>query len=147
MAHIEKIWIKRARRGPMDARAGAILVKDRGLEGNTDQGGTRQVTLLGSERWQRAVDEVGAEVDPVVRRANLLVSGLELAETRGRTLRIGSCRLLVQGETRPCERMNEAHPGLLAALDADWGGGAYAEVLEGGEIAVGDVVAWESPQS
>ncbi|MHC4339657.1 MAG: MOSC domain-containing protein [Planctomycetota bacterium] len=147
MARLEKIWLKRARRGPMDARAGAGLVENRGLQENADQGGKRQVTLLDRERWQRAVEDVGAAVDPIVRRANLLVSGLNLAESRGRTLRIGTCKLLIQGETRPCERMNEVQPGLLAALDADWGGGAYAEVLEGGAIAVGDAVSWETPQS
>jgi hypothetical protein len=39
--------------------------------------------------------------------------------------------------------MEEALPGLRAVMYADWGGGAFGEVLEGGTIAVGDVVAWE----
>ena len=39
--------------------------------------------------------------------------------------------------------MDEAHAGLRAALKTDWGGGAYAEVLDDGEISVGDEVCWK----
>jgi MOSC domain-containing protein YiiM len=131
----------------MDVRPRATLVTGRGLEGNADQGGRRQVTLLGKERWAEADATMGTEVDPSIRRANLLVSGIDLAESQGRTLRIGACLLLIQGETLPCARMDASLPGLQAALLPNWGGGAYAEVLSGGEIALGDSVAWEAPQS
>ncbi len=40
--------------------------------------------------------------------------------------------------------MDQAHPGLRAALGDHWGRGAYAEVLDDGAIAVGDVVTWGS---
>ena len=39
--------------------------------------------------------------------------------------------------------MNEAHGGLRSTLRSDWGGGAYSEVVDGGEISVGDEVCWE----
>jgi len=39
--------------------------------------------------------------------------------------------------------MEEARRGLKAALRPHWRGGACAEVIEGGEIRVGDEVAWE----
>jgi hypothetical protein len=32
---------------------------------------------------------------------------------------------------------------LQAAMRPHWGGGAFGEVVEGGTISVGDVVAWE----
>jgi hypothetical protein len=40
--------------------------------------------------------------------------------------------------------MDEARPGLKALMYPDWGGGAFAEVLDDGRIAVGDAVRWEA---
>jgi MOSC domain-containing protein YiiM len=132
----------------MDPREQASLVAGRGLAGNANQGGRRQVTLLEAERWADAlaeIGELGAGLDPAARRANLLISGLRLERTRGRILRVGPCRLRIFTETTPCERMDEACPGLRQALRPEWRGGACAEVLDGGEIAVGDEVRWEQP--
>jgi MOSC domain-containing protein YiiM len=140
---LRAIFVKRMKRGPMDPKERAALVANRGIVGNANQGGRRQVTILEAERWAEATAELGSNLDPAARRANLLIANLRLEGTRGRVLAIGSCRFRILGETRPCERMDEALPGLRRAMDPDWRGGAFAEVLEGGEIAVGDAVAWE----
>jgi len=143
MGRLEAIWIKRAHRGPMDPATAAILVAGRGIAGNADQGRRRQVTLIEREVWDRLMAGLDGPVDPSARRANLMVSGVPLANTRERTLRIGKCRIRVRGETRPCERMDEALDGLREAMSADWGGGVFGEVLDDGEIHVGDPVVFE----
>ena len=145
MGRLERIWIKRVRRGPMDPTDAVEVRGGAGLVGNADQGGRRQITIIAVGDWDRTVEALGAAVDPGVRRANLLVSGIVLAHNRGRVLRVGGCRLRVHGETRPCERMDAAEPGLRAALDVEWRGGVFAEALEDGRIAVGDPVAWAEP--
>jgi MOSC domain-containing protein YiiM len=127
----------------MDRRGEGTLETARGLAGNADIGGKRQVTLISQERWNELIKEVGASLGPGARRGNLIVSGIDLENTRGRTLNIGACKLRIGGETRPCELMEETAPGLQAAMRARWGGGAYAEVTQGGKIAVGDPVSWE----
>jgi MOSC domain-containing protein YiiM len=140
---LEAIWIKRAHRGPMDRVDSTALVAGRGLVGNADQGKRRQVTLIALETWNRLMAELGATADPSARRANLMVSGIELPESRGRILSIGAVRLRIAGETRPCERMDGAVPGLRRAMEPAWGGGAFAEVLQDGTISVGDPVHFQ----
>jgi MOSC domain-containing protein YiiM len=118
------------------------VVTGKGLVGNANQGGKRQITLLGADSWAMAVKELGAELDPSIRRANLLVSGVQMVECRGRTLQIGNLRIRIHGETRPCELMDRQQPGLRSVLSEDWRGGVFGEALDTGSIAVGDSVRW-----
>ena len=143
---VDALWTKRAHRGVMDARREVTFVAGRGIDGNTCRSSTRQVTIIAGEQWRTMMSELGARVDPGARRANIMVSGVELAQSRGRVLRLGGVRVRIGGETRPCERMDEALPGLRAAMDAQWRGGAFAEVLDDGVVTIGDAVTWE-PES
>ena len=140
---IEAIWLKRAHRGPMDSVAEATVVAGQGLAGSVDRSRRRQITLLTREAWTQCLAELGSDADPGRRRANILVSGLELAHTRGRVLVVGDVRLAVGGELTPCERMDEVVPGLQAVMRPDWRGGVFVQALTGGVIRVGDRIRWE----
>lgn len=127
----------------MDFVEQAVMQAGEGLAGNANQGGRRQVTILEREVWAELMAEVNGALPPSARRANLLIRGLSLYRSAKSILRIGSCRIRILGETKPCERMEEAWPGLQAAMSRAWTGGAFGEVLDDGEILVGDPVCWE----
>jgi MOSC domain-containing protein YiiM len=139
---VEALWVKRAHRGTMDAVHETTLVEGGGVEGSADQGRARQVTVIEQEVFDALRDELDPSVDPAMRRANVLVSGVPLEGSRGRTLALGGCLLEIAGETRPCERMDEALPGLQAALDPAWRGGVYGRVVRGGPLRVGDAAGF-----
>ena len=126
----------------MDPSEKATMAEDRGIEGNANQGGKRQLTLISKEMWEKLMNAVGGDKDPSSRRANLMVSVVELSDTRGRVRAIGDVRVRIHGETRPCERMEEAQEGLKSAMEGSWNGGAFGEVLDDGTISVGDAVEW-----
>lgn len=140
MPEIAALWLKRFKRGPMAPVDSAQLVAGRGLVGNANQGGKRQITIIDEAAWREATTDVGVEVDPSKRRANVMLRGLDLEKSRGKLLRMGECLVRIYGETRPCEQMEEAQPGLRKALDPHWRAGAYGEIVEGGTVRVGDPV-------
>ncbi len=144
---IEALWTKRMKRGPMDPADALHVVERTGIKDNADWGGKRQVTIIEKERWEAMMRALGdAEVDPSARRANVMVSGCDLADSRHHILRLGDVRIRIRGETRPCERMDEAHDGLRRVMAEPWNGGAYGVILDDGEIRVGDAVSLEPPE-
>jgi MOSC domain-containing protein YiiM len=143
MNRLERIWIKRMKRGPMDPVDKARVVAGKGIVGNANQGGKRQVTILSARHWEQVTASLAEAPDPRERRANLLVSDVDFTGARGKILKIGDVRVRIYGQTTPCERMEMAAPGLKAAMQVPFGGGAFGEILDDGEIAVGDPVVIE----
>ena len=142
---VEAIWTKRAHRGVMDPADAVATVAAKGIENDANFGRRRrQVTVIEMEVFDR-IREALPEVEPSMRRANVMVSGVRLQDTRDHVLTLGDVRIHLHGETRPCELMDAQVEGLTAALDADWGGGAFGVVLDDGEIRVGDVASLEAP--
>ncbi|MEO8373851.1 MAG: MOSC domain-containing protein [Sphingomonas bacterium] len=104
----------------------------------------RQVSLIERADWDAAMAELGVDHHWSVRRANLLVEGLDLPQHAGAIVRIGDEVVLeIMIECDPCSRMEEIEPGLKAALTPDWRGGALARVISGGDIKIGDSIRVE----
>jgi len=107
--------------------------------------GKRQVSLIEAGDWAAAMADLGHDLPWWVRRANLLIDGLDLPQTPGARVRIGGDVVIeITTECDPCSRMEEIAQGLKAALTPDWRGGALGRVLSGGRIAVGDPVVIEN---
>lgn len=141
---VEAMWLKRSHRGPMDAVPEIRVTSGAGIVGGVDRSRRRQITLIEQEVWERLMRDLGGDADPSARRANLMLTGIRLANTRGRVLRVGEARLAIGGELTPCERMDEVFPGLRAAMRPDWCGGVFAQVLGDATIRVGDTAEWET---
>jgi MOSC domain-containing protein YiiM len=102
--------------------------------------GKRQVTVLSEEAFNEACAELGAALPWTIRRANLLISGVNLENSKGKSLKIGDVVLEITGETDPCYRMDEQFEGLKDALHPNWRGGVTCRVVSEGNINLGDEV-------
>jgi MOSC domain-containing protein YiiM len=143
MGRLIGIATRTATKIPMRERDDAAVTLERGVADDLrGKPGKRQVTVLGREAWERACAQVGSELAWTLRRANLFVEGLELEQSAGRRLQIGTAVLAVTCETDPCFVMDKQHPGLRAALTPNWRGGASCRVEASGHIRVGDEARW-----
>lgn len=143
---LKNIAIRKAKAGPMEELASALLSPSSGVEGDArGKPGRRQVTILDQAAWDAACEDLGRPgLSWLLRRANLLVSGLDLRDATGRKLRIGPVLLEITGETDPCRKIDRPTPGLMQALTPDWRGGVTARVREGGRIEPGMAAAFEA---
>lgn len=143
---VEALWTKRMKRGPMDPAEELRVVRRTGIATNADWGGRRQITIIEKERWEAMMAALGHPLlDPSARRANVMVSGCDLGDSRHHILHVGEVRIEIVGETRPCEQMDEAYPGLRRAMASPWNGGAYGVILDSGVIRVGDTAKLVEP--
>ncbi len=143
------IYVARSAGAPMTAcatvaaRAGVGLAGDRyALAAGTYSAsgrGPRDVTLVERE----AVDAVradGVDLTEADTRRNLVTEGVALNHLVGCTFRIGAIRLRGLRLAEPCAYLEQLTrlPGVREALVHR--GGLRAELLDDGELRVGDVV-------
>jgi MOSC domain-containing protein YiiM len=83
--------------------------------------------------------ELGADVDPSARRANVMVRGVDLENSRGKKLQLGECVVSIRGENPPCKLMKE----MQKPLRPHWRAGVFGEIVQGGTIRVGDRVSYQ----
>ncbi len=136
--HLKAIGRHTVRGGAMETVETAAVSVEDGVEGNVRTSRRRKVTVIAAEAWAAACAELDADLPWTLRRANLLVEGLELPRQPGARLRIGGIVLEITLETEPCAVMDAQHPGLKAPLTPKWRGGVSCIVVEAGQVTVGD---------
>lgn len=145
MGTVEAIYLARERGGPRTAVDTATAVAGEGLLGDrylgkppTRYAATCQLTLVEAEAVER-VRATGRDLTPADTRRNVVTRGVALNDLVGHVFRIGN--IVVRGVERcdPCSRLQRfTYRGIMRDL-ADRGG-LRVEILEGGEIRVGDPV-------
>ena len=140
---LEWIGLRPARRSAVLTPGSATLIAGHGVAGDhydTQRNGPRQVTLVAAEDLAAIAGFLGLrEIAPERLRRNLVIRGINLLALKDRRFRVGTALLEGSGECAPCSRMEEAlGPGGYNAVRGH--GGITARVIEGGDIAVGDVV-------
>ncbi|MEM8728793.1 MAG: MOSC domain-containing protein [Pseudomonadota bacterium] len=137
------IGLRPARRAAMQAVAEAWLDKG-GLDGDRARAGKRALTVLQAEHLAAIGSYLGrAPVNPADLRRNLVVSGLNLAGSKGRRMRLGTAIVEITVICAPCSRMEETfgHGGYGAVRGH---GGWCAQVISAGPVCLGDPVTYLS---
>ena len=142
---VHGIALRKKSRAPMELIPSGFISESEGLRGDfRGTAGNRQVTVLFKSAWDIACSDLGEDLPWSVRRANVLIGGIEFQlNDRSKVpsgqlrIKIGDVILQVTGETDPCARMDEQHAGLTKALTPDWRGGVCCRVLVGGRIEIG----------
>ncbi|OIO06510.1 MAG: hypothetical protein AUJ52_12150 [Elusimicrobia bacterium CG1_02_63_36] len=146
------IFIAEEKAAPMRRLDSAIAAAGGGIEGDRyfKRAGTftkehdkdrpdRQITLI-EEEALAAAEKAGTALKPEQSRRNLLTRGVPLNHLIGVEFSVGPVRLKGLDYCEPCKHMEKLSlPGAREKLIHR--GGLRAEVLSGGTLSVGDLIA------
>lgn len=142
MASVVSIHRVETKNGPTEMLDAAPFIANFGLEGDwrSRKNRGRQITLIESEALEEIARVLKMSAIPAgASRRQVLVSGIDLNASVGKTLRVGPLLLKVDALCDPCRNM-ETMIGPDAYRAMKNRGGVCARVLEGGTLRPGDGV-------
>jgi MOSC domain-containing protein YiiM len=147
---VEAIHVTPERRGVPEPVGRATVHAGRGIEGDYhcephEPGSGDDLTLIAAEAVERLAAEHGIWLGPGESRRNVTTRGVDLNALVGRRFQVGDVEAVGVELCEPCM--------VLARLTGELGvirglahrGGLRADVVAGGEIAVGDAVVDRGP--
>ena len=150
MGAVEGIFLVGARGADREAVKRVRVLAGRGPEGDrhfrgerarpNEEGMGRDLTLIEAEALEGLAGGAGIELEPGEHLRNVVTRGVRLDDLIGKPFRVGGVRCVGVEPCHPCRRL-ERHTGRSGLLKGLAGrGGLRADVVRGGEIAVGDAV-------
>jgi MOSC domain-containing protein YiiM len=118
-------------------------VAGQGLEGNRyffeDAPSGQAITLIAAEAVEAMEKEHGIALEAAATRRNVVTRGVDVNALVGKRFRVGGVECEGVELCEPCRHLESmTRPGVINGLVHR--GGLNADILEGGEISVGDAV-------
>jgi len=132
------VCVSQRRTDPKKNVGKGFLQKAAGLMGDSHAGTEKEVSLLAIESIQRLCQETGISAGPGCFAENITTEGIDLTSLRiGSKLQIGEAKLMViQIGKDPSQAHTYNYQG-YSILPKE---GIFCEVIESGEIKVGDFI-------
>jgi len=149
MGQVERILLRPDAEGVSHDVERATAVAGRGLEGDryhasqgtfyADGKDGQDLTLIAAEALEGLRADTGIDLPAEEAGRNLVTRGVDLDALLGRRFRIGDVECVGRRPCEPCATLaRRTEPGVLRGLAGR--GGLRADIVSGGEIAVGDGV-------
>jgi MOSC domain-containing protein YiiM len=118
-------------------------VAGQGLDGNRyfydEAPPGRAITLIAAEAVEAMESEDGIELEPAATRRNVLTRGIDVNALVGKRFRVGEVECEGVELCEPCAHLQSmTKPGIIKGLAHR--GGLNADILNDGDISVGDAV-------
>jgi len=149
MGSVEGIHIAAHEAAPCEPVEQVSVVAGRGVRGDRKfaehaRGSGEDLTLIAAESLEALEREHGIALAPGESRRQLTTRGVDLNALVGRRFTVGSVEAVGVDLCEPCVSLQRAtQPGVMRGLAHR--GGIYADVISGGEIAVGDPLVDRGP--